>query len=265
MVAGTVHQEEFEGVASRAIALRRVPDLVVIGEASGLKLVRGQRGRAEILLETFGRMAHSSTPERGVNAADRMVRILSEIRERFEPPEDSFLGRGILVLVSLSSLPAGAVGAIPDRCRATFDRRLLTGETREGVLEGMKALLPDPMGEGGPDVRVSVARSEERCYTGAPIRGEHFAPAWALEEGHPFLRTALEGLASEGLPAEVSPEPGFGTNGCGTAGRMGIPTLVFGPSREELVHVLDEYVELDQLTRACRGYYGIAAAVLGGA
>jgi acetylornithine deacetylase/succinyl-diaminopimelate desuccinylase-like protein len=251
-------------VASRAVALRTAPDLAVIGEASGLRLVRGQRGRAAILLEARGRMAHSSNPEGGVNAADRMVRLLSEIRERFEPPEDPFLGRGILVLVSLASLPVGAAGAIPDRCRAVFDRRLLLGESREGVLAGLQALLAKG-GEPTRDLRLDVVRSEERCYTGAPIRGEHFAPAWVLEEGHPFLRTARAGLASAGLPAEVSPEPGFGTNGCGAAGRMGIPTLVFGPSREELVHRIDEYVELDQLLGACRGYYGIAAAVLGGA
>jgi acetylornithine deacetylase/succinyl-diaminopimelate desuccinylase-like protein len=42
----------------------------------------------------------------------------------------------------------------------------------------------------------------------------------------------------------------------------GIPTVAFGPSRESLAHVDDEYIEIDQLVAGCRGYYGIAAEVL---
>ena len=72
-VAGIVHEECFEGVASRAVSRDLKPDLVVIGEASELKLKIGQRGRAEILLETYGVPAHSSNPEKGVNA----IRVLT--------------------------------------------------------------------------------------------------------------------------------------------------------------------------------------------
>ena len=31
----------------------------------------------------------------------------------------------------------------------------------------------------------------------------------------------------------------------------------FGPSLESLAHVRDEYIEIDQLKKACRGFYGI--------
>lgn len=53
--AGVVHEECFEGVAARSISELVNPDYVVIGEASGLNIKTGQRGRAEILLETFGK------------------------------------------------------------------------------------------------------------------------------------------------------------------------------------------------------------------
>ncbi|MGB9867598.1 MAG: hypothetical protein ACPLPR_06830 [Bacillota bacterium] len=56
LVAGSVHEECFEGVASGEIGEQYRPDYVVIGEASGL------RGRAEVVLETFGKSAHSSNP-----------------------------------------------------------------------------------------------------------------------------------------------------------------------------------------------------------
>ncbi len=265
VVAGTVYQEKFEGVASRAVAMRCLPDFVVTGEASGLELVRGQRGRAELLLETAGKMAHSSHPEFGINAADGMVRLLGAIHKRFRPPADPFLGKGILVLVRLSTEPEEGVGAIPDRARAVFDRRLLAGETKEDVLAQLEQILEEETSED-PSIqwKLSVASSEDRCYTGIPIRAEHFAPAWVLEEDHPFLEAAKAGLEGMGLDPRVSWGPGFGTNGCFYGGQLHLPTVAFGPSSADLAHAVDEYIELDQLFGACRGYCGIAASTLGG-
>jgi len=265
MVAGTVFQEKFEGVASRVVAMKCSPDFVVTGEASSLELVRGQRGRAELLLETSGKMAHSSHPEFGINAADAMVRLLAAIGREFSPSSDPFLGEGILVLVHLSTSPEDGVGAVPDRARAVFDRRLLAGETKEGVLAQLDAILEkEAAGDPALQWKLSVASSEDRCYTGIPIRGEHFAPAWVLEEDHPFLESAREGLEGMGLDPRVSWGPGFGTNGSFYGGQMRLPTIAFGPSSAGLAHVVDEYIELDQLFGACRGYYGIAASTLGG-
>jgi putative selenium metabolism hydrolase len=265
MVAGTVFQEKFEGVASRVVAMKCSPDFVVTGEASSLELVRGQRGRAELLLETAGKMAHSSHPEFGINAADAMVRLLAAIGREFRPSSDPFLGEGILVLVHLSTTPEDGVGAVPDRARAVFDRRLLAGETKEGVLAQLDAILKkEAAGDPALQWKLSVASSEDRCYTGIPIRGEHFAPAWVLEEDHPFLESAREGLEGMGLDSRVSWGPGFGTNGSFYGGQMRLPTIAFGPSSAGLAHVVDEYIELDQLFGACRGYYGIAASTLGG-
>lgn len=265
MVAGTVFQEKFEGVSSRVVAMKYSPDFVVTGEASNLELVRGQRGRAELLLETTGKMAHSSHPEFGINAADAMVRLLAAIGREFRPSSDPFLGEGILVLVHLSTAPEDGVGAIPDRARAVFDRRLLAGETKEGVLAQLEEILErEAAGDPSLQWKLSVASSEDRCYTGIPIRGEHFAPAWVLEEDHPFLESAREGLEGMGLDPRVSWGPGFGTNGSFYGGQMHLPTIAFGPSSAGLAHVVDEYIELDQLFGACRGYYGIAASTLGG-
>ena len=71
-VAGVVHEECFEGVAAREISAWVKPDVVVIGESSQCNVKIGQRGRAEVVVETFGVPAHSANPEKGVNAVYRM-------------------------------------------------------------------------------------------------------------------------------------------------------------------------------------------------
>ena len=79
-VAGVVHEECFEGVAAREISNFVKPDYVVIGEASQLNIKIGQRGRGEIVVETFGIPCHSANPEKGINAVYKMAKVIEAIR-----------------------------------------------------------------------------------------------------------------------------------------------------------------------------------------
>jgi acetylornithine deacetylase/succinyl-diaminopimelate desuccinylase-like protein len=76
VVSGVVHEECFEGIAARKISECVKPDYVVIGESSELNLKRGQRGRAEIVVETFGKHAHSANPSVGINAVYKMAELI---------------------------------------------------------------------------------------------------------------------------------------------------------------------------------------------
>ncbi len=263
VVAGTVFQERFEGISSRAVALSYPPDFVVIGEASQLEVERGQRGRAEIVIETQGRMAHSAQPEYGTNAADAMTRILSSIHCSFKPDSDPYLGQGILVLTNLRTFPEFTNGMVPQVCKATYDLRLLPYDTPEKILDRLQIIVNTKKNDmEGIRALIYISATEDRCYTGAPIRGEHFARAWVLPEDSFYLKKVLEGVEKAGLAPRLSESPGFGTNGCYYAGEMGIPTVAFGPSCRELAHTVDEYIEIEQLALAYRGYCGIAESIL---
>ena len=138
-IAGVVHEECFEGVAAREISARVKPDLVVIGEASECNLKIGQRGRAEVVLETFGKSAHSASPQNGVNAVYHMTELVRRVRE-LVPPRSEDLGPGILELTDIKSAPYPGASVVPNYCRATYDRRLLVGETKESVLAPFRRL-----------------------------------------------------------------------------------------------------------------------------
>ncbi|MFP4481206.1 MAG: YgeY family selenium metabolism-linked hydrolase [Thermovirgaceae bacterium] len=262
-VGGCVHEECFEGVASEEIGKACRPDCVVIGEPSGLSLKRGQRGRAEVVLETFGKNAHSSNPSVGINAVKKMMKAILAIEEGFEPKRHPVLGEGILEVTDVISSPYPGASVVPDRCRATFDRRLLEGEDKDGVLGQVRELIGNVgQADGEFKAKVSLAVGEEQCYTGETIRAERFAPGWIFPENHPFVQSALEGLRSVGQDPKVQ-HYYFCTNGSYYAGKAGIPTVGFGGSLETLAHVDDEYIEIDHLAKACEGYYGIIRSTLG--
>ena len=261
-VAGVVHEELFEGVASRSISSFVKPDYVIIGESSEMNLKIGQRGRAEIVIETFGKPAHSANPEKGINAVYKMANVIQKIQQ-LVPPTHPVLGDGILVLTDIKSSPYPGASVVPDYCKATFDRRLLVGETREGVLAPIQALLDEMMKEDPKlNAKVSYAVEKADCYTGNTIESERFFPGWLYDEEDEFVQAAYKGLKEAGIDSEIT-QYSFCTNGSHYAGEAGIKTIGFGPSKENLAHTIDEYIEQEQLFIGTEGYYGILKSVYG--
>jgi putative selenium metabolism hydrolase len=256
VVSATVMEEVLEGIALESVMERVRPDFVVIGEATQLNLNRGGRGRAEIHLETLGVPAHSSSPHLGVNAVHEMIKLIHIVEST---PLDShpLLGPALLALTDIISDPYPAYSVTPSRCRVTYDRRTLPGETPESVLG---AILNQPEARG-LRCNAVIAQGEHRTYTGKVLQAQKFFPAWEFAEEHPFVQMALRGLRTAGLNPQLRAYR-FCTNAASSAGKLGAPTVGFGPAAEEDAHVVDERLSIAELTAAARGYAGIVQEAL---
>jgi putative selenium metabolism hydrolase len=257
IVSASVGEESVEGAALANVMAHHAPDYVVIGEASGLNLVRAGRGRAEFVIETAGRPAHASHPEQGINAVHRMAAVIAEI-EKIPMAEDPFVGRGVMCLTDIVSVPYPAQSVVPSGCRATYERRLLPGEVREDV----EAQLVDACTRAqAGETAVELATTDYRTYTGVRWVEPKWFPPWELAADHELVRRALRGLQDAGLDAALGAYQ-FCTNGAHSAGVAGVPTIGFGPSTEQHAHVVDEFLEVDQLLKARAGYAGIIGSLL---
>lgn len=254
-VSVSVGEEELEGPALAAILRQHPADMVVIGEASELGIGIGQKGRAGIRVQTHGRAAHSSQPEDGVNAVYRMLEAVARIRA-LPTPQDDLLGPGINELVEIVSSPYPGTSIVPDGCRARFDRRLVRGETRESVLAALRAAL-----NGLEGVEVEYLQVSLSCYTGATLVSDDFHPAWETPRDTPLVRAAEVALERIGLPVKYFTAR-YCSNGSASAGEMDIPTLILGPSSPALLHIVDEYIEIEELVRGAEVYMALAAQVL---
>ena len=261
-VAGVVQEECFEGVASRSVSEIVKPDYVIIGESSQCNLKVGQRGRAEIKIETRGVPAHSANPEKGVNAVYKMCRAIEAVRG-IEPDEHPVLGKGILELVDIKSEPYPGASVVPEFCSATYDRRLLVGETPESVLEPVQVALADIAAEDDEfESNAHFTEAEDVCYTGEAISAERFFPGWLFDRDADWIQTIKARLEEMGFSPEIT-QYNFCTNGSHYAGEAGIRTIGLGPSREDLAHTVDEYIEISELTKVADCYYGVLEALLG--
>lgn len=260
-VSCSCQEEIFEGVSTRAVSEYCKPDFVIIGESTQLKLNIGQRGRAEIAVETTGKTCHSANPEKGINAVKHMLVLLEEIF-KIPAPEHPLLGKGMMELTDIISFPYPGSSVVPSLCTATFDRRLLVGDTPAGILEPVNRAI-EKVKERVPELnaRCFIREGEHESWTGKNVKAMRFFPAWVLSPEHELVQKALKGLEKAGVETELS-HYSFCTNASHFCGEAGIPSIGFGPSLENLAHTVDEYIETEELEKAERGYEGILAELL---
>lgn len=253
-VSASTGEEHIEGLTLNTVIDYYQPDRVVICEPTALKLATAQRGRAEIEIVVHGKSAHASSPHIGVNAFRNMARLVVAL-DQITPPEDPQLGKGILEPTTVISSPYPNVSVIPFACHARYDRRLLVGESAEDVLEPIQAVIDQLHAEDPTfNATAQIVQGTFTCYTGTVLHQETFAPAWRMDESHPFVSAARSALNDVKLS-----HYSFCTNGSYTLGRRKIPTLGYGPGYEHTAHTADEYLDLDQLFGAVQGYYALAA------
>ena len=253
VVACIVEEERFEGIASREVSERLDPDYVIIAESTDGRLNIGQRGRAEIQIESYGRSCHSSNPEEGSNAIYAMIEAIGRI-DSMPLHSHPLLGDGIMALTDIISLPYPGMSVIPSRAKATYDRRTLPGETGDGIASEISDAL------SGISAKASIAYGTTTTYSGLTLSALRFFPAWVFDEDCNLVSLASRGLKEAGLFKGLG-HYSFCTNGSHYAGEKGIMTIGYGPGEERLAHTVDEAISVRSLTSCCRGLYAILSSI----
>lgn len=252
IVTASIGEEVMEGSGLRDALNLVHPDLVVVSEPSQCQLGIGQKGRTSFWLEFEGKPAHSSSPELGVNAIYRAMDAAQRIRG-IELPEDSFLGKGVQVLVETISRPYPGECTVPFGCHLRYDRRLVGGETKESVLQSIQNRVGDESGW-----KQDFLSAELKTYTGNTLHSIDFYPGWSLPADSKWVLTASSALEKAEAGGKLVGVP-YCTNASYTAGELGIPTIIYGPSTIALAHIVDEYIEISELVCAAKGYAALAA------
>ncbi len=255
-VSATVLEEVMEGGALKSVVDIVKPDYVIIGEATNFNLKHAGRGRAEIIVETYGKSAHSSSPQAGLCAVHEMYRVIQSL-DNMALTSHPQIGSGLNVLTDIISEPYPGKSVLPNVCRVSYDRRLLPGETAGSVISEIKS-LPELQ---GIDFNVSILDREEKTYTGKTLSGQKFFPAWIFDQEHPLVQGALKGLHQAGIMPELSAYQ-FCTNGAYSGGTAGIPTIGFGPGGETDAHTVDEHIKIADLELAVDCFNSMIMSIL---
>jgi putative selenium metabolism hydrolase len=221
---------------------------VVITEPSSLRIYRGHRGRMEIEVHLRGKSCHASAPERGDNPIYKTARLVAEVEKlNTRLRADPFLGKGTIAVTEIRSL-SPSLCAVPGACSIHLDRRLTAGETKETALAEVKAL------PGAEAAEIEILSYDTPSYTGLRYPMEKYYPTWVLAESHPVTQAAVRTYRALWKKAPVVDKWTFSTNGVGSMGLMGVPTIGFGPGEEEVAHSVVERVPIRHLVEAAQFY-----------
>lgn len=250
-VMATVMEEDCEGMATKFIFDNKeisLPDIIVIGEPSSMKIARGSKGRAELSIKTKGLSAHGSSPHLGINAIYKMAPIIAELEKlSLNLTKHPVMGKGEMAVTEISSL-ASSRNAVPSECEIIIDRRLVMGEDIRDVIDSIKSMEPFK------DALINIETYNNKSYTGIDVIKEKVFPPWLLNEDDKVLEIARNAF-KEALERE--PEIftwNFCTNGNYTAGEANIPTIGFGPGEERFAHTVEEHVKIRDLSDAVSFY-----------
>lgn len=257
-VSASVLEETVEGAALARVLDELDPAAVVICEPSSLVIKTAQRGRIEILIDALGIPAHAAHPETGRNAVDLAARALVAIAQAPLPKGD-VLGQALIAATDIISDPWPSVSALPACVTIRLDRRLVDGETCDGVMAMLRTLL-DGLEPGA--FRARVSDDPVASWTGAMVRPERDLPAWIQSPESPLARAAAAALEANGRPA-VFGVYAFCTNGSESAGRRGLPTIGLGPGAEADAHRIDESISIEELDAATAIYRDLALDLAG--
>jgi putative selenium metabolism hydrolase len=249
-MVGSVQEEDCDGLPWLYIlkedGIR--PDCVVITEPSRLQIYRGHRGRLEIEVHLRGKSCHASAPERGDNPIYKMSRLVEEVEKlNTRLKDDPFLGKGTIAVTQIRSL-SPSLCAVPGACSIHLDRRLTAGETKESALAEVKAL---PGAEGA---EIEILTYDTPSYTGLRYPMEKYYPTWVLAESDPLTKAAVSTYRALWNREPVVDKWTFSTNGVGSMGLMGVPTIGFGPGEEDVAHSVVERVPIRHLVEAAQFY-----------
>jgi putative selenium metabolism hydrolase len=249
-MVGSVQEEDCDGLPWLYIlkedGIR--PDCVVITEPSRLGIYRGHRGRLEIEVHLRGKSCHASAPERGDNPIYKMSRLVREVEKlNTRLKDDPFLGKGTIAVTQIRSL-SPSLCAVPGACSIHLDRRLTAGETKESAVAEVKAL---PGAEGA---EIEILTYDTPSYTGLRYPMEKYYPTWVLAESDPLTKAAVSTYKALWNREPVVDKWTFSTNGVGSMGLMGVPTIGFGPGEEDVAHSVVERVPIRHLVEAAQFY-----------
>jgi putative selenium metabolism hydrolase len=247
-VIGSVQEETCDGLALEQVLTNVVPlpDVVVLGEATGCKLYRGHRGRVEVAVRTRGTSCHASAPDRGHNPVYDLAGVIAEIEElNGRLGYDEFLGAGTIALTKIEC-ETPSLNAVPATATLYVDRRLTVGETPELALEELRSLR-SVRSVGG---EVTLLDYEKTSYTGMTLTSKKYFPTWVTPEDHVSVSAGVAaGTEALGRPPEIGHWV-FSTNGCASMGRLRLPTIGFGPADEVHAHTAHDQCPTDDLVQS---------------
>jgi len=216
------------------------PRLVIVGEPTNMQVGNAHKGQMVSKTRIWGREAHSSRPDDGVNAVEaaaELIGLVAALRNKardtgiqnsvFDPPYTSF---------NVGPVSGGsAFNIIPNFCEFDWEFRFVPGDDPEAILHEYNSYIYEKINPR-LGARFPECRAENTVWA--------VLPPLKAEPGSDAETLALALAAKNDTTALA-----FGTES-GYFQSIDFPTVVCGPGDIAQAHKPNEFIDMSQL-QAC--------------
>ena len=200
--------------------------LLIVAEPTNLKIGIGQKGLIWVELNVVGKAAHCSMPGEGINAIEKMMKIIPYLYEILEEKQNAVLGKSTLNVGKISG--GTAINIVPEHATINLDYRLIPEQDQVELLKNLRNVQID-----GLPVDLQIIKQ---------------LPALFTDTNHFFVQNLLNISKQEliGLPYATDAANLAYFGNCDSK----IPFVIYGPGNPVNIHKTNEFIELEQIFEA---------------
>jgi acetylornithine deacetylase len=233
VILAFVADEEYLSAGTEFLVREYPASAAILCEPTNLKVCIAHKGFAWIKVEVFGKAAHGSRPDRGIDAIVKAGKFLVRIEE---------LGKDVLIqkkhpLLGSPSIHASLIkggtelSTYPDYCLIELERRFIPGESLKTIAAEIQNLIDD-----------------------LASKDEQFKARWEVSFSRPPLEVAKDHEIVSALTRAYTNNLKKAPSFIGVGGWMdsailaeaGIPSVIIGPAGEGF-HAATEFVDFESV------------------
>ncbi len=208
-------------------------DYAIIPDVShNMRLIDiSEKGNLFLEIISYGRQAHGSTPEKGINAIWNMIELLSELKEvKFNltshplhtPPT-----------MNLGGIQGGAApNIVPGKCRASLDIRYLPGEKKQNIIDKINETF-EAVKKKNNTANFELTTIQDLPPTEVPANNPLVKLITRHTEAVLGVKPEAKGLSGTTVVKQLL--------------QKGITAVGFGPGDEGQAHVANESISIQEL------------------
>jgi acetylornithine deacetylase/succinyl-diaminopimelate desuccinylase family protein len=214
-------------------------DGAIVCEPTNLGVCCACKGLMWVKIATRGKEAHGSRPEVGINAIEKIGKIIQKLCSF----GDLFLEHKLLgkPTVNIGTISGGTKpNVVPSFCEIEIDVRFLPDQTTKLILEKISEVIQE-----------IEDTNDEINWEFSPIIRER--PPLYIKKDEPIIQLIRK--ATKQVTGEYPTYCGANTPGDSEhLVRAGIPAVMFGPGNDNYAHVANEWIEISEIIKAAEIY-----------
>ena len=194
--------------------------MLIIGEPTNLSLGIAEKGLLWVKLKIYGRAAHGSMPEEGINAIKGALKIIPQLKNCLHDITNPILGSSS---INIGKIKGGnKINVVPDYTDIEVDFRIIPEQDVGILINNLKKIDIEPF-----KMDIEILNK---------------LPALQSDSSHPFILNLKKLSNTEliGLPYATDAAK-FITL------KNPVPFVIYGPGNPNDVHKINESISLDQI------------------